>query len=164
MIQEGPEHSKEGEKVVHRISFVEEEILILVKAYPTPSTKYIESSCTAGITRSGEWLRLHPLPFRMLDSDQKFEKYQWIRARIKKSQDPRPESHRIDIDSIQRLEKVSTQDGWAQRIALLDPLRSGSMDSLPDTFFLNRYLKRDRDGPTFVQEMIEKDEAKLEKA
>ena len=114
-----------------RTSFVWEDILILVKAYPTPSTKYIESSCTAGITRSGEWLRLHPLPFRMLESNRQFKKYQWVRARIKKSNDPRPESHFIDIDSMEVLgESLSTKHNWAQRVAFLESLRWKSLEDI----------------------------------
>lgn len=114
-----------------RISFVREDILILVKTYPNPSRQYIESSCTAGVTRSGEWLRLHPLPFRLLESERQFKKYQWIRASIKKSNDPRPESHNIDIGSIEILpESLSTEHDWAQRRAFLEPLRRQSMEEI----------------------------------
>lgn len=116
-----------------RASFVREDILILVKTYPNPSRKYIESSCTAGVTRSGEWLRLHPLPFRFLVSEKKFKKYQWIRTRIKKSSDPRPESHNIDIDSIEVLDAMlSTEHDWAQRRAFLEPLRKRSLEKICD--------------------------------
>lgn len=106
------------------------------KAYPNPSTKYVESSCTAGVTRSGEWLRLHPLPFRMLDLDQRFKKYEWIRARIRKSNDPRPESHAIDIDSIRLLdERLSTEHNWSPRIHFLDHLRRGSLEEIREQQF-----------------------------
>jgi hypothetical protein len=119
------------EAIVPRTSFTWEEILILVKAYPTPSKKHIESSCTAGITRSREWLRLHPLPYRMLMLDQRFKKYQWIRAKIKKSSDPRPESHTIDIDSIEILnERLPTERGWAQRRAVLESLQRKSLEEI----------------------------------
>lgn len=114
-----------------RTTFVQEDILILVKAYPTPSRKYVESSCTAGVTRSGEWVRLHPLPYRMLTSDRQFRKYQWISARIRKSSDPRPESHVIDRDSIKVLpESLSTRNNWAQRRAFVEPLRRRSMEAI----------------------------------
>jgi hypothetical protein len=114
-----------------RENWTVEDILILVKAYPTPSQKHIESSCTAGITRQGEWLRLHPVPWRMLDSEQQFRKYQWIRAKIKKSTDPRPESHYIEADSIVVLdEHVPTTDNWSKRYAWLEPLRSRSIEQL----------------------------------
>lgn len=114
-----------------RMFFVEEDILITVKAYPNPSTKYVESSCTAGLTRDREWLRLYPLPFRMLEDNQKFQKYQWIRARIKKASDSRPESHTIDCDSIHPLgESLSSDKGWAQRRSFLEPVRRRSMEEI----------------------------------
>jgi hypothetical protein len=118
---------------VIRTSFVQEDILVLVKTYPNPSKKYVESSCTAGVTRSGEWLRLHPLPFRFLESERQFKKYEWIRTQIKKSSDPRPESHNIDIDSIEVLnESLSTEHDWAQRRAFLEPLRQRSLERICD--------------------------------
>jgi hypothetical protein len=114
-----------------RLSFTPEEILVTVKAYPSPSARYVESSCTAGLTRDREWLRLHPLPFRMLEDDQRFGKYQWIRARIKKSEDPRPESHKIDCDSIQVLdESLPSGQGWAQRRKFLEPVQRCSMEEI----------------------------------
>ena len=115
-----------------RTSFVTEDILITVKTCPNPSTKYVESSCTAGFTRDREWLRLYPLPFRMLDGEQKFKKYQWIRARIKKAtDDTRPESHKIDCDSIQLLhESLSPARNWAQRQSFLEPVRRRSMEEI----------------------------------
>jgi hypothetical protein len=114
-----------------RSSFALEDILIVVKAYPNPSAKYIESSCTAGITRDHKWLRIHPLPFRMLEDDRQFAKYQWIRASIAKSDDARPESYKIDFDSIQVLnESLSTKGNWAQRRSFLEPLRRRSMEEI----------------------------------
>lgn len=115
-----------------RHDYAWEEILVVVKAYPNPSTKYIESSCTAGITRDGEWLRLYPLPYRMLKSDSQFKKYQWIKAKIKKSSDPRPESHYIDIDSIQITGSLSTRDNWAARMDFLDPFLLRSVEDMWD--------------------------------
>ena len=126
-------HASERRSSVIRTTYVREDILVLVKTYPNPSKKYIESSCTAGVTRSGEWLRLHPLPFRFLVSEKRFQKYQWIRTRIKKSTDPRPESHYIDIDSIEVLnESLSTENDWAQRRAFLEPLRKRSLERIND--------------------------------
>ena len=116
---------------MERLQFTPEDILVTVKAYPSPSTRYVESSCTAGLTRDREWLRLHPLPFRMLEGDQRFGKYQWIRARIKKSEDPRPESHKVDCDSIQVLgESLPSAHGWAQRRRFLEPVQRRSMEEI----------------------------------
>jgi hypothetical protein len=108
-----------------------EEILILVKAYPTVSRKYIEASCTAGITRDSEWLRLYPIPYRGLKQDKRFKKFQWIKARIKKAtNDYRPESHNIDINSIEIMGEVPPTNNWALRKALLSPLLTSTVEEL----------------------------------
>jgi len=114
-----------------RTSFTTGDILIVVKTYPNPSKKYIESSCTVGLTREREWLRIYPVPFRMLQDSQQFKKYQWIRGRIKKSVDPRPESHKIDFDSIQLLDEIlPATDGWAHRRAFLEPVKRESLEEI----------------------------------
>ena len=88
-------------------------ILIVVKTYPTPARQGIEVSCTAGITDDGQWIRLFPIPFRFLRSDQKFKKYQWIRAKVKKASDPRIESYNVDIDSIEPLgDPIPSANSW----------------------------------------------------
>lgn len=46
-------------------------ILILCKTYPSPSARYVEASCVAG----------------MVEDDQQFKKWQWITARIRRAQD-----------------------------------------------------------------------------
>lgn len=101
-------------------------MLITVKTYPTPAQKGIEVSCTAAITESGEWMRLFPIPFRFLEEDKRFRKYQWIEANVRRAVgDRRPESHNIDIDSIKILtEPMPTDDKWRDRKALVLPLKA----------------------------------------
>jgi hypothetical protein len=99
-----------------------EKILILVKTYPALSRKYDELVCTAGITESGEWIRLYPIPFRKLRDDRQYPKYQWIELEIEKNTgDPRLESHRPVhmCEDIVFGEKVGTEDGWAARKELV---------------------------------------------
>jgi len=62
-----------------------EEVLVLVKAYPNPSSRYGESACIAGVTRDNEWIRLYPVDFRHLPADRRLRKWQWIRVRVAKS-------------------------------------------------------------------------------
>ena len=38
-------------------------VLITVKTYPIPSKKYDELVCTAGVTESGDFVRLYPINF-----------------------------------------------------------------------------------------------------
>ncbi len=49
-------------------------VLITVKTYPTPSTRYIELVCTAGVREDGPWIRIYPAPFRFLKTQ--YKKYQ----------------------------------------------------------------------------------------
>ncbi len=48
----------------------EERILVLCKTYPSPSAKYSETSCVAGITEPGNLIRLYPVPFRLVNDEQ----------------------------------------------------------------------------------------------
>jgi hypothetical protein len=93
-------------------------VLITVKTYPTLSTKYAELVCTAGILDDGKWVRIFPMPFRKLEYEQKYKKYQWIELKIKKStSDYRPESFEVvDWPKIKLLGDVlSTKDSWRSR-------------------------------------------------
>jgi hypothetical protein len=95
-----------------------ERILIWAKTYPELSQKYLETVCTAGMLESGRPIRLYPIPYRYLgEGKEQFKLYQWITADIqKKHDDSRPESFRIDCDSIQIGETIpTTQDEWGKR-------------------------------------------------
>jgi hypothetical protein len=98
-------------------------VLIAVKTYPTLSEKYLELSCTAGFHEDGSWIRLYPVPFRLLEQDKRFEKYQWIEADIAKNRgDPRPESFKIiNTPEIKLLNKISTgkRKDWIERKRLI---------------------------------------------
>jgi hypothetical protein len=106
-------------------------VLIVVRTYPTPSQKSVESSCTAGIC-DGKWIRLFPMPYRHLKPEQKFSKYQWVEMRVQKARsDTRIESHNPDRDSIKPVSaSLSTKDQWAERKALIYPLKSPSLCEL----------------------------------
>jgi hypothetical protein len=77
-------------------------ILIIGSTYPALSQKYTELSCTGGMLEDGLKLaRLHPIPRRYLDENQRFHAFQWIEAKIMKDpSDPRPESYKIDFKTI----------------------------------------------------------------
>lgn len=59
-------------------------LLVTVKTAPLLSTKYTETVCTAGLLRDGTWIRIYPIPYRLLDKDQRFKKYQWIEVKLEK--------------------------------------------------------------------------------
>lgn len=95
-----------------------ERILILCKTYPSPSARYTETSCVAGIDEAGALIRIYPMPFRIVNDDQQFKKWQWVTARIEKANaDHRPESHKIYVDTIDCTEAPlpAGDKGWALR-------------------------------------------------
>lgn len=99
-----------------------ERILILCKTYPSPSAKYAETSCVAGMTQDGALVRLYPVPFRLVADEQQFRKWQWIEARVERSNnDRRPESHRLFVDTIVcDPEPIKAgKEGWPHRMELL---------------------------------------------
>ena len=98
-------------------------LLILTKTYPNPSAKYRETTCVAALTDKGEMRRIYPVPFRFLDGSHQFQKWEWIRARLTPAKDDkRPESFKIDTDSIVRPGKrIGTEKQWQERRAWIEP-------------------------------------------
>lgn len=113
-----------------------EQILMTVKTYPTPSTDYGETVCTAGIRlRDGAWIRIYPYPFRLVDLDKRFKKWQIIEVPLSKaSRDPRPESFKLyDVDQIKLIREISPQNGtWAERLHYTLPTLMPSVQSILD--------------------------------
>lgn len=103
--------------------FEAKQILVTVKTYPNPSTKYGETVCVAGIDlETDQWIRLYPIPYRDLADDKKFPKYAAIEVKAAKaSTDKRPESYKVDADSIRRLDFYDTKKDkkWDRRKAVL---------------------------------------------
>lgn len=90
-------------------------VYVLVKTYPTISNKYAELVCTAGVLEDGSWIRLYPMPFRLLEDDQKFKKYTWIDVEVERNTaDFRPESYRPNLSSVFVHNNTSKAD-WEER-------------------------------------------------
>jgi len=97
-------------------------VLITVKTYPTLSEKYDELVCTAGFREDGSWVRIFPVPFRKLDYQNQYKKWQWIEIDLVKNRsDFRPESYRpTDLDKeIRLLDEVDTKGDWCKRKMLV---------------------------------------------
>jgi hypothetical protein len=113
-----------------------EEILMVVKTYPNPSTDYGETVCTAGIRlRDGAWVRIYPYPFRLVDVDVRFKKWQVIEVPlIKATNDPRPESYKLyDVSKIRTIREISTEHAtWAERMHFLEPTIFPSIQAVLD--------------------------------
>lgn len=98
--------------------------LVTIKATPNPSSKYRETVCVGGLDLdSGAWTRLFPVPFRDLDRSKQFKKYTIIEVGVKKAEDDhRPESHKINLESIRLVEHIDTKKhGWARRKEMVEP-------------------------------------------
>lgn len=98
-----------------------ERVLITVKTYPTLSRKYGETVCTAGIREDGSWIRIYPVPFRRLDEQQQYSKYDWLECDLaRNSSDPRPETYRpLDSNQLVPVDHIGTERDWEERRRLL---------------------------------------------
>ena len=102
--------------------------LIVVRTYPVPAEKGVEVSCTAAISEKSEWLRLHPIRYRYLSPEQRFQKYQWVQLAVTKTSDGRPESYSPKNETIKIVSApLGTADGWRARKEFLFPLRAHCM-------------------------------------
>lgn len=101
-------------------------VLITVKTYPVPSKKYQEVVCTAGITESGEWVRLYPIDYRYLPLQAQYKKYQWVEIDLQArgaSGDQRKESRKPILEGIVLLgEPLPTDKDWLARREIIDKL------------------------------------------
>lgn len=85
-------------------------VLVTVMTYPTLSKNHFETVCTAGFRVDGSWIRIYPVPHRLLylQDMPKYKKWQWIEVDLEKNpNDNRPESYHIkNIDTLRILEKL----------------------------------------------------------
>ena len=85
-------------------------VLVTVMTYPTLSKNHFETVCTAGFREDGSWIRIYPVPHRLLFQydKPKYGKWQWIEADLEKNpRDGRPESFHIkNIESLKILDKI----------------------------------------------------------
>lgn len=121
-------------------------VMVLVKAAPVLTSQLQETMCVAAMTLESQpaWIRLHPVPFRDLADDSRFQKYQEITIRaIRPTSDRRPESWKPIEGSIRLGQTIGTDHAWStrrQRVAalgehtmcnLIERNRSGSGPDTP---------------------------------
>jgi hypothetical protein len=93
-------------------------VLIAVKTYPSLSSKYDELVCTAGFLENGNWIRIFPIPFRKLEYDKRYNKYDWVEIDLtKNTSDFRPESYKpLSIENaFNVVGHIDTHNNWQQR-------------------------------------------------
>lgn len=107
-------------------------VLITVKTYPNISSKYDELVCTAGFLEDGSMIRIYPIPFRKLDYESQYAKYQWVEMDlIKNTSDFRPESYTFTdrlFTEIRPLDRIGTDNNWQERKDIV--LKNGYYDDL----------------------------------
>ena len=76
--------------------------IVIIKAAPQVGHRHGETVCCAGIDLHGSWLRLYPVSFRILESGQKFDRWDRIKFDWRlPNDDKRPESRRVNQQSIE---------------------------------------------------------------
>lgn len=91
-------------------------LLIWGTTYPEFSRKYYETVCTGAVdAETGRLIRIYPITLRHLE--QRFKLYSWVEAEVAANgSDFRPESHRIQQDSIRVVGQIGTKRGeWEER-------------------------------------------------
>lgn len=102
-----------------------ERVVVLVKALPHVGERHGETVCCAGVTLTKEWRRQFPIHFRRL-SDKKFKRWQLIEYDWRAPKDDnRPESRRVQEDSIKLVGELKTSK---QRAEFLRPVFVPSLD------------------------------------
>lgn len=96
------------------------ELLVNCKTYPAVSTRYTETVCTGGVQVDGQFVRLYPIPFRFLDADEQYKRWDLIRVRAyRDTKDTRPESWHLEGGTaIERIQHVSSEKqrwDWMQK-------------------------------------------------
>ena len=132
-----------------------------VKAYPEVSKRYGEIVCIAGITDTGEFIRLFPIPFDLFRGSNKIKKYSWLEVECSKAETDyqhRKESYKVKSEfgkcAIRVVDESLTGNGhtpWKERSKIVLPLLSPSLEDL------EMRLKQDKTslGLIRVEELID---------
>lgn len=103
---------------------MKKKVLVTVMTYPTLSERHFETVCTAGFREDGSWIRIFPIPYRVLlgrDENKRYHKWQWIEVDLEQNlvHDKRRESFHIrDIDSLKLLSPIDNKHvNWDLRLS-----------------------------------------------
>lgn len=111
-----PKFTTAGEDA-HLARWQDAELVVLGTTYPNYSMKYLEVACTGVIdVTTFAMSRIHPMPKRYLEDGQRFQNFQRIRVRVQpNSADGRPESLRVDPESITPLDVIPAKNHAERR-------------------------------------------------
>lgn len=96
------------------------ELLVNCKTYPAVSKKYTETVCTGGVQADGSFVRLYPIPFRFLEKQEQYKRWDVIQVQAyKDTKDTRPESWHLapgtPIKIIRRLTTDKQRWEWMNK-------------------------------------------------
>ncbi|ABD53504.1 hypothetical protein [Jannaschia sp. CCS1] len=132
-------------------------VAIIVKAAPVVGRTHGETVCVAGLDYDGNWHRLYPIPFRDLDSEQKFGRWDVVRFTWREPRDDnRPESKNVDSQSLQLIGKVPQRERHAFARSAIVP----SLDQVKDAGKSFALIRPER--PKFIVKRHTKDELEEE--
>lgn len=78
------------------------EVVILVKAAPVIGDKHGETVCSAGLDLYGNWIRLYPVSFRVLDEGKRFKRWDRVKFEWRKpTNDSRIESRHVNNQTLE---------------------------------------------------------------
>lgn len=108
-------------------------VLVTVKAAPQLSAKYRETVCVAGIHLpefgAPELIRLYPIPFRYLNEDQQFQKYDIRTFNLAlNANDARPESRKVVFQG--PVEREQHLPPWRERTEIVEQIEQRTMCEL----------------------------------
>ena len=85
--------------------------IVIIKAAPQVGEKHGETVCCSGLDEYGNWLRLYPVSFRILEDRQKFSRWDQIEFDWRRPKDDnRHESRRIDQQSLRITGKLKLSE------------------------------------------------------
>lgn len=133
----------------------ETEAIVLIKAAPVIGIKHGETVCCAGVDLYGNWLRMYPVSFRVLDDGKKFKRWDRVKFKWRRpTEDQRIESRHVDSQSLEIVGKMPSRE----RAPFLDKLIVTSLNEQREKDLSLALLKPDIHS--FVIE--EKPQGKLE--
>lgn len=114
--------------------WVTKRLLIYGTTYPEMSRTNFETVCTGALDlETGSLVRIYPVSLRYMEEP--FGHYDVIEAKVKPSEsDTRPESYKVDQQSIRKVDHIGAADGWVRRrsMVLSDATIVASVEALWD--------------------------------
>ena len=102
-----------------------------------------------------------PVPYRFLEKEERFKKYQWVEVVVEKASDTRPESYKlISTEPIKILSEVlPTSNGWRVRKKIVSPLMAHCLCCLKKERDENEYPTLGFFRPRSIDRLVIEDDS-----